>query len=894
MVRRALRALAAAAGALVIASLHAAALLLAPFPIGRLLQTVSIPRMREHTMRTTLTALGIALGVGVLVSVVLVSRSIVVGVTDTVDDLAGRADLQIGGTNAGIDEGLLDKVRDVPGIYKVTPVMQQIVTLRTTRGARERVLVLGVDLLGSEDKYFRNYASKELEEIRRDPLAFLNSSSNVILSRELAQRAGLRLHDKVTIGGGSGEAQDFEIWGFIESEGVGRAFGGAVAVMYYPAMQVAFGRGRQVDRLDIAVTPGSDPERVAAAIEQRLGRGLVIERPAMRGARVEKMLLSVRTALTMASALALLSGAFLVFNTISISIVQRKRELGILRALGTTRRQLFAMLTLEGALLGTVGSLLGIALGVGLSGGMLRITSRAVNEVYMQQAVTEVHVDPQLVAISFVLGVLASVLAALLATRRAAGIKPVEALSSGAQPRAAVGSRRLLRSAYLSGSFFSITAWLLLWLPPTGNVPVGPLLACVALTLAGRALMPVFVSLLHRGLWLVRRGRMGVEAALASDNLPRDLSRTASTASGLMAAASLTVTSATFIVSFVSSLQTWSAQTVPGDLFVTSGAATSGLSLRNTPMSSALREQLLALPGVERVRRTRLTDCDFRGNPVKLIATDVSEFVKRSRITPVERSAAEMERGLLRGEVTVSENFSRLYGVHAGDHIVLGAKDGPAEFTVAGVMVDYTSDHGSVVMDRATFIERFNDTRVDTFELHLSPGVSPEKVRAQINEQLSERFDLFVLTNREFRNEFVKAVDKIFALMRVLELVTLTVAALGMLTAVLANVLDRVREIGVLRALGMLRAQVRKMVVIEATLTGLIGTLAGALVGVAVGYVLLRHITMVQIGWYLPYRVPFGSIIELALVTVPISALAGFYPARHAAQLRVTDALDYE
>jgi putative ABC transport system permease protein len=880
--------------AVVMIGLYPAAFLLSPFRLGRLLRTVSIPRMREHRVRTTLTALGIALGVAVLVGVVIVSRSIVIGVTQTVDDLAGKADLQVSGSAAGIAEDLLDKVREVPGVYKLTPVMQQIVTLRTARGARERLLVLGVDLLGSEDKYFRDYASKELDAIRRDPLSFLNSTSNIILSRQLANRAGLRLHDKVAIGNGGGE--DFEIWGFIESEGVGRAFGGAVAVMYYPAMQEAFNRGRQLDRIDVAVAPGQDPERVARALEAKIGQGFVIERPSLRGSRVEKMLLAVRTALTMASTLSLLAGAFLVFNTISISIVQRKREIGILRALGTTRRQLLILLTLEGGLLGFAGSALGVLIGVGLSSTMLRVAGGAINQVYMQQAVSEVRIDPQLVGLGFLLGVTASIGAALLATRRAAAIRPVEALtSSTAQPvTAAEVKQPLWRNATVVGIGLLVSAGLLIRLPPMGTVPVGSLAACILIIFAGRIWMPRFVQLLHAGLATVPRGRLGVEAALATDNLPRDLGRTASTASGLMAAAALTISSATFIVSFVTSLQTWSAQTVPGDLFVTSGASTSGLSQRNTPMSNSLRAELLAIPGIARVRRTRMIDYDYRGAPVKMVATEVREFVKRSRFTPLEGTREEIKTGLLAGGVIVSENFARLYKVHRGARMTLGTTSGPHDFAVAGVIVDYSSDRGSILMDRSTFIQYWNDSRVDTFEVHVKPKVSPEAVRRSINEKLGEKNDLFVLTNREFRNEFVKAVDRIFSLLHVLEVVTLIVAALGMVTAVLANVIDRVREIGVLRAVGMLRSQVRKMVVVESALTGMIGTLAGVGVGVVLGYILLRHITMVQIGWYLPYRVPIASIIELSLVTIPISALAGLYPAQHAASLVVSDALDYE
>jgi putative ABC transport system permease protein len=860
--------------------------------LWRMLARVSLPRMREHRLRSVLTTLGIALGVAVLVAVVLVSRSIVLGVTQTIADLAGKADLQVAASASGLSESMIDKIREVPGVYKLTPVMQQIVTLQTAHGQRERLLVLGVDLLGSEDAFFRDYASKDLDAIRSDSLAFLNSSTNIILSRQLAERCGLHVHDKVSIGSGNG-LQEFEVWGLIESRGVGRAFGGAVGVMYYPAMQVAFERGRNIDRIDVAVTPDHDPEPVVRALQRALGPGVNIERPALRGERVSKMLVSMRTALTMSSLIALLAGAFLVFNTMSISIAQRKRELGILRALGTTRRQLIALLTLEGALFGVVGSALGVAIGIGLSSGMLRLTSRAVNQVYMQQAVNEVQVDVPLCLFGFVLGVASASLAALIATQRAASMRPVDALSSGTLQPAAGTAQRLGRTD-LIGFILLLLSALLVSLPAVGHMPFGPLAACITLTLGGRALMPRFVKWTQLGLNLLPRRMLGIEATLARGNLPRDLSRTASTASGLMAGVALTVSSASFIVSFVTSLENWSAQVATGDLFVTSGAAVSGLSSRNTPMSDALRPELLAIPGVERVRRLRFIDLDFRGAPVQLSSTDMREFVKRSHLFPVEGSEQQIVRALLAGKAAVSENFSHLYDVHRGDHIELSAGDGAHVFEVGGVIEDYTSDRGAILIDRASYTSAWHDERVDTYEVHLRRGSDAEAVRRLIDRRLGESHDLFVLTNREFRGEFVKAIDQIFGLMHVLEVVTLLVALLGMVSALLANVLDRVRELGVLRALGMLRAQVQRLVIIESTFVGLIGTLAGVAMGIALGYILLRHIATVQIGWYLPYRLPASAIAQLCLVTIPLAALAGFYPARKAAQLVVSDALDYE
>jgi putative ABC transport system permease protein len=863
------------------------ALAFSPFGLGRLLQTVSLPRMREHRLRTSFTVLGVALGVAVLVAVVLVSRSIVSSVTGTVGDLAGKADLQVAAGSSGFDEAILDRVREVPGIYKLTPVVQQTAALRTKRGERERLLILGVDLLGTEDSYFRSYQSEDLDAIRRDPLAFLNSPHNIILSRALAQRLGVKVHDKVSINTGAG-VQPFEVWGLIEDSGVGRAFGGAVGVMYYPAMQVAFGRKRNIDRIDLAVAEGVDAGQVANRLSQSLGTAFNIEPPASRGDRVAQMLTAMRTALSMASVLALIAGAFLVISTMGISVVQRKRELGILRALGTTRRQLVALLTLEGALLGTVGAGFGVLLALAISRSALRFSSDAVSEVYLEQAAGNVQLDPSVLALGFVLGIVAATAAAFLATSRAGHIKPSEALS--ANKLQFVSPAASTRADILGGVLLVATV-LLLRVPPLEGMPWGAIFASFTLTLGGRLLMPRVVNLVHLVLSALRERFLSVETIMATDNLPRDLPRTASMASGLMAGVSLSVGVGTFILSFITSLNTWSAQLLPGDLIVASGMPTVGLSGRNTPMSDDMRAKLLAIPGVEHARSVLFSDVEYRDVPIKLAAADESYL---THYTVLEGSEADAREGLRRGELVLSENFARRFNVHPGESVPLSTRDGTRDFKVAAVVLDYTSDRGIMRMDRTTYIAHWGDERVDSYELFLKKGVDPERVRTRINETLSQQHDLFVLTTREFRGEFVKAANKIFALMHVLEVVTLVVAMLGMVTAVLANVLDRVREVGVLRALGMQRRQVRKLVMVEATLVGGVGAVGGILVGLGIGYILLRHIAGVQMGWHLPYTFPLGSIVTMLAVTLPVSALAGFYPARQAAALAVREALDYE
>ena len=857
--------------------------------VRRLLRIVSVPRLREQPLRTCLTVLGVALGVAAWISIGIVSDSVMHGVNVTIDRVAGKADLQLSTAARGLEDELIDRVRAVPGVYKAVPVVQQTATIVHPDAQGDRVLVLGLDLLGTDDAYFRDYQTAALTELRKRELEFLNSTNNLLISRQVAERFHLALHDKLELMTAHG-AQTFEVWGFIEGDGLGQAFGGALAVMYYPAMQEAFARGHQLDHIDVAVQSGTAVDDVVKRLQTSLGDGFRIERPTTRNERVSHMLAAVQTALTLASAVAVLAGAMLVFNTMAISLLQRRREIGTLRALGTTRAQLVAMFTIEGALLGLVGSGVGVLLGVGLSHALLELAGRALGKVYLQQAITEVHVRGPVLVFGFVCGIVTTTLAAAFPALKASRHRVAESLKL--DPLAVLVRRRGLRGVDMLAAASLVVAGFALQIPPQQQLPIGAFIACFVLLLGGRALLPRVIQGVHAVGSRVAATLLGAQGHLANANLPRDLSRTAATATALMAGAAVTIGFSVFGAGLIESLTTWSEQWVPGDLYVTSGAALSGMSSRNMPMAPELGASLARLDSVEEVQFLRLAEYDYRGYPVRLSSFSTAGKAHGKRVF-LEGTEADFQQ-LTQGKVCVSENFSHRFNVHKGDTLLLSGPSGAAPFQVAAVLIDYSSDIGTIQLDRTTYIRHWGDDRVDTFELYLKHGASSEDVRRNIERTYGAQYDLFVLTNAEFRSEILSAAYTIFSILRVLELVLLVVAALGVINSLFASVLDRVREIGVLRALGMTRRRVSNMIILEATLLGVVGVVGGTLTGLAVGYVIVTHITSIQTGWYIGFQIPWSRIAVVAAIKLPVAAAAGWLPARHAAGLLVRDALDYE
>jgi putative ABC transport system permease protein len=776
-------------------------------------------------------------------------------------------------------------------VAKATVIVQQTVLLRDAQAHGERLLVLGVDFLNQDDETFRAYASADIQAVRTDPVAFLNAPNHLILGRRWASRFGYRARE--TLGLATPEGTDrFEIWGFIDDEGVGRAFGGAVALMDYQAMQMAFGRGNNIDRIDIAVSPDTTPEAVAGRLRAALGEGYFVDRPERKNGRVDMLLNGLHTGLMLTSLIALLVGMFLIYNTMSISVVQRRREIGILRALGTTRGELLWLLTLEGALLGVVGSAVGIAMGIALAHLLLMTTGETVNEIFVQVAANHLHIDARQLLGCFALGVLSTTLSSWFPARQAARSRTVEILRAGPPDPPGAHALAPTRLDLLAIALFG-ASFVVLRLPLVEGLPAPAYLAVGTFMLGMAMCVPRVVQLLHWGLRPLLLRFAGVEVQLANESLPRNLLRSSATAAALMVGVGMALGFATFVGSFKASAGDWVEQSLPADLWVTSGARFG--SVRNVLMDESLSTKLAALKGVAAVERARIDDVSYRGFPIKLLATDVDVFSRYSHMQMLEGTQVGATAALLHGQaVIVSENFARRFDVHLHDQIALGTQRGTQRFRVAGVFVDYTSDVGSVLLHRDTYLEHWSDTRMSSCKLYLAEGANREAVRRAIQARYGERYDLFVLTNQEIRAQVLDLLDQTFSVMHALEIVAIVIAVLGVVNALLANVLDRVREIGMLRALGMLRRQAHKMIVVEGVLIALAGVMAGIVLGFILGDLVLNHINVAQTGWHFPYRASWLWPAEMALLATATSAVAALYPARFAAALVVADALDYE
>lgn len=851
-----------------------------------LLRLLSVRHLFGHPLRSALTVFGVAVGVATMVGIFAINRAVMDAFRSTIDVVAGKADLTVAGARNGFPEDVLEKVRQVPGVAHASGGLTQVVPVKDAPG--ESLFVMGVDLL--DDGHFRSYRGKDRDVgALSDDLEFLNSTDRMMVSERFAKDHGLKTGDRFTLLSHDG-AKEFVIHGLLEESGPIKAFGGWVGLMFVASAQEAFGRGAVLDRIEVAAAPGTKVEDLEAALERELGPAFEVARPEMRGGSVETMVRSFQMALNMGSAVALLVGIFLVYNTVSIGVVQRRREIGTLRALGATRLGVRTLFSLEGLLFGLLGSAVGVPLGVAIARAAVGAVSDTVSSIYVQVNARDVKIVGADLVLGVGLGLAGTLFAALRPAVLASGVQPVEALRRDV----ALGAGEVsLRSPPVAlGALLVLLAWPLSKIPPpVENLSLGGYLSIFAALMGVTLLSPLALQLLQRLYQRPAEAVAGIAGRLAADNFARAPMRTAVPVSALVVGVSMTVCMAGFIGSFQASGDRWITQSIPADLFVTSAARLGGIV--NNPVKPGLGDELLTVPGVDYIDRVRLLQHDILGLRGFVISLVPEVYDRRGKPDVIEgRPPTPEERA--RGFVTVSENLARRRDLHPGSRFVLQTPTGPRELTVACVIIDYTSDQGSVILDRRYFVEWFQDDLVDTFHVYVKDPAQIEAVRKEITARWGKALDLYVLSNRELRAEATALIDNAFSVTYAMEAVAVLLALLGVINTLLAAVIDRTREIGLLRAVGASRSHVVRLIAVEATLMGVTGGLIGTVLGTILGVIVTEVVGVQATGWHFQYLVPWQTALQMVLTAGLCALLAGLYPARRASRLDVVEALAYE
>ncbi len=858
-----------------------------------LLRHISVKRIRLQKVHTLMTVAGICLGVAAIVSIGIVNKSVMRSFEDSINRVTGRAALQVTGSASGFPEVLLETVQKVPGVEYAVPVID---TQGILVNAKESALmILGVDVL--QDGNIRDYKLSDENSDIPDPLLFLARPDSILLTREMAEREGITIEQKIQVQTVRG-IRTFRVRGLLNPEGPAKTMGGNIAIMDYPAAQMAFGKEGRIDRIDVSLLRGENIETMRERIKKVLPEGYGVVTPEGRTKQVELLISHFQKNINLISFIAVFVGMYLIYNAVSISVVQRRKEIGILRALGTTRGQIIALFLGETVVMAIVGSGLGLGVGVLFAKSALNAVGQTVSELYLRTSISEIAVSGTNLAVGFVTGIVASLAAALFPALASTRITPVSAIRSVPFSEEGFLSGRRLR---IAAAFFALLAVTLLVLyksfegSPVLHSTMSMFSATICLLLGISLAMP---SVLQGFLVVFRKTispRIGAAGRLAGLNLQKNIGRNAVAAAAIFYGISVFVSSAGIIYSTKQSVLEWIDSYVRGDIIVTSGHPIATTGAQNIPMPVEMWKDLEKVPGVLSADPFRKIYIDYKGRRILLLTLDIDRRMLYSPFKVVKGNREDMVRLLPKQDyIAVNEVIAAQEHLKPGDTMLLPTPEGPVPFKVAVVNVDYSSDSGSILMDMHTYRRYWKEYLADSFSIRVKSKDNVEAVRDEITKRFGNDRKLFVLPAREFKNEIKKVIDQGFAVNHAINIITLLIACLGIIVTLLASVLERTREIGILRSIGMLRSQVSRVVVIESMLLGLIGGVLGAGAGVIIGWMSLEGFLKGDYGASMQYHPSYISIFWAIVLSTLLAALAGIYPARRAAKTNIVEALAYE
>ena len=838
-----------------------------------------------HRLRVSMTTLGIALGVAVFFAIRTANAALLDSLTLTVERLAGKSTLQISAGETGFPEATLDTVRATPGVKLAEPVIE--VVANTAFHEEGSLLILGVDTTG--DQQLREYEFDRSQTQIADPLTYLAQPNSILLSRTFADRHGLRIGDHFPAFSAHGK-MDFVVEGVFKPTGLGAVFGGNIAVMDVYSAQVVFDRGHNFDRIDLMNAPGVSVSDLQKRLQARLPPGIEVERPETKGQSLENAVAAMRIGMMITSFIALLVGLYIIFNSFTIAVNQRWKEIGILRAVGVERENINRMFLVEALAMGVTGSAVGIVAGYFLAIGASTAMASIAGSVYgivSTEVAPRMHLDYALTA--FGLGVAASLGGAWMPARAASYLNPILALHNieARQKESALGWGR----ATLGAALLALSV-LLIEFSPSG-VGMTFQLSYAALMLIGlTVLLPLLVDWSARAVRPVMDRLGGSEGALAVDAMIQSPRRSAATVGALMIGLMSVYSTAAYIQSYKMMVSRWTTQLLNSDIVVTSSTLLRSSSYH---FSEDLGKKFASLPGVREVENVRFVLVPYESDSAAIVSIEMTGFLERS-MNAIQGGNRETLQALMpRGQgVILSKNFAAKWHLKVGDHAHLNSPTGPLDLPILGIVEDYRSDKGTIFMDRSVYKQYWNDSAVDFIDVELKPGQNANVVKREVQGVTDGTEHALVYTKLEFEGWINAIVDKFFMLNYMQLVVAVIVAIVGIANTLVISVAERHREFGVIRSIGGYRSQIRKMVLLEAFSIAVVGVVVGSIAALFDTEFLSRTVSTVLTGYDVPFYFPWLLILETLPAVIGVSLLAGWIPARHAMQASVIEAIGYE
>ncbi|MBF2025816.1 MAG: FtsX-like permease family protein [Oscillatoriales cyanobacterium C42_A2020_001] len=841
-------------------------------------------RLRQRPLQYLLCIVGIALGVAMMVSIDLANGSAQRAFSLSTDAITGRATHRIEViAPTGVDESIYSQLRRMRHHSPMAPVVEGY-TLVEELGAQPMRLV-GVDVF--VEAPFRSYFGDD-ERLDAQSVQLLTEPGAIVLSQDLATQYDLKLGSELHLDI-AGQHRTAQVTGIVApNDTLNRRALSNLLFTDIATAQELLGQVGRLSHIDLIINQPEELQAIAAA----LPTGLKLETAEAQKNAVQQMTAAFELNLTALSLLALVVGMFLIYNTVTFSVIQRRPIFGILRCLGVTQGQLFTLILAEAALFSVVGSILGVGLGIVLGRSIVGLITQTINDFYFVVSVQQVTLAQSTLFKGLTVGVAAALFASALPALEAMNTAPSLILQRSTLEGKV--QKLLPKLALLWVGLTLAGVALLRW--QTGGL-IAAFSGLFAVLLGAALLVPPLVSLGMKALASVGYQVAGVLGRLAPRDIVRSLSRTSVAIAALMVAVSVIVGVSIMVGSFRGTVVQWLDQTLQADIYVSPPTTTANRVLGK--LNPEIVETLKTWDGIRLA--VSYNDADVRvvdfDRQAKLISADgdVSQGKRpyawiRPDLGADPWKALDTGSGAIISEALIlRENLAS-----PPETITLETPEGDRTFPVLAVFYDYSSDRGTIILDNDLYTALWHDDRVASLGLFTAPDVSVEETVAVIRTHFKGRQDLLVQSNRSLRQGSLEIFDRTFAITSALRLLAVVVAFIGVLSTLMSLQLERTRELGILRAMGMTPRQLGTLTLLE---TGLMGTLAGIFampLGFALAWILIYVINVRSFGWTLQMALEGRYFWQALLVAIAAALLAGLYPALRLGRMNIATAVRQE
>jgi putative ABC transport system permease protein len=836
----------------------------------------------NHPLQTALMLLGIALGVSVAVSVDVANASAARGFELSIEAVTGRSTHYVSGGPSGLAEETYTDLRRAGLEVPMAPIQSQMISSPDLGDIP--LQLLGIDPFAEEP--FRSYLYTNTNGGSMAQMdAFFTVPGAILISTELSEQYGLQPGDAIDLNL-NGRLLPGLIAGVIQpQDDLSQRALQTIVLADISTVQELSGRLGLIERIDL-ILPAEQEEALIARIEEMLPASAVVIRAEGRNRTVEDLTGAFQTNLAALSMLGLVVGLFLIYNTMTFSVVQRRQSFGTLRALGTTGREIFILVLSEALLVGIIGSLLGVGLGIIFGRGAVELVTQTINDVFYAQTVRGVSIPPSSFIKGALLGLGTTLVAALIPAWEAAKSPPRRTLSRS-QLESTLG--KLLRTAAILGAVMAVVSAFLLIRVDLNliasfagifGVVIGFALTTPWIT---QQLMPLVARLL---------APIGPLGRMAPREVSNSASRTSPAMAALMVAVAVTIGASLMVGSFRASVIDWLGVILRNDIYVS--VAGSNLAEPMVAIAPEAIESINAWPDVEAVHLLRLVQVESPQGPITVSANDNPNDGDEQVFLDGEGTSSQIWEAVKAGAVMISEPLANHLGLGAGEEIRLYTRQGEKAFHIVGVFRDYSSSRGNVTMWLPNYQELWGDEAVTALSVKAVAGTDVDAMVDEMRADLNRIQFLEIRSNLALRNETLVIFDQSFLITNALQLITTAVAFVGVLSAMLSLQLEKQRQMGILKAIGLSQRQVWALTLLE---TGLIGAIAGLLAlptGYAVAQILLRLINRLSFGWTLQMHLQPEPFIQAMVIAIGAALLAGLYPAYRATQRSAADAMRFD